>query len=280
MRVIKKINEMQELVDRLKQDAHKIGFIPTMGFLHEGHLSLFRVAKKYSDIRIVSIFVNPTQFAPSEDFEKYPRDFTRDKKLCTQEGIDYIFYPSVEEMYQKNHKTYVFIDDLSKKLCGITRPTHFKGVTTVVAKLFNIVKPDIAVFGQKDAQQCVIIKKIILDLNFDIKIVIAPIIREPDGLAMSSRNRYLDGNERQDAIILYRSLQLAEKMIKQGEIDTNNIKEKMEELIQEVPSASIEYISIVDPDTLDPVDKIKKSTLIAIALYIGHTRLIDNIIIN
>jgi pantoate--beta-alanine ligase len=280
MRVIKKIKEMQALAEGLKRNAHRVGFIPTMGFLHQGHLSLFQAAKKYCDQRIVSIFVNPIQFAPNEDFETYPRNFARDEKLCETEGIDYIFYPSAEEMYQQDHKTYIITEDLAKKLCGITRPAHFKGVTTVVAKLFNIVKPDVVVFGQKDAQQCIIIKRMIHDLNFNIKMVIAPIIREADGLALSSRNRYLNSEERKDATILYRSLQSARDMIDRGEHDANNIKNHVVELIQKVPGSSIEYISIVDADTLDPVNEIKKNTLIALAVYIGKTRLIDNILIN
>ena len=214
MRVINKNKEMQALTNELKRNGHKIGLIPTMGFLHEGHLSLIRKIKTNCDIRIVSIFVNPTQFGPAEDFDNYPRDFSHDEKLCIQEDVNFIFYPSIEEIYRKNHKTFVITEDLSKKLCGVTRPTHFKGVTTIVAKLFNIVKPDVAIFGQKDAQQYIILKKMVSDLNFEIEMIMAPIIRESDGLAMSSRNKYLNTNERKDAVILYQCLQLAEKMIK------------------------------------------------------------------
>jgi pantoate--beta-alanine ligase len=280
MRVIKKIKEMRELAAGLKQDARRIGFIPTMGFLHQGHLSLFQLAKKYCDLRIVSIFVNPIQFGPNEDFDRYPRDFKHDEKLCEKEGIDYIFYPAAEEMYQKDHKTYIITEDLAKKLCGITRPGHFQGVTTVVAKLFNIVKPEVVVMGQKDAQQCVIIKRMILDLNFDIKMMIAPTVREADGLAMSSRNRYLNSEERKNATVLYRSLQLARDLIMKGEICADQIKNQMTELIYQVPGASIEYLSIVDADNLESQKEIKGSTLITLAVYLGKTRLIDNILIN
>lgn len=280
MKVIKNITEMQELSNQLKQNNRKIGLVPTMGFLHEGHLSLIRIIKKNCDICVVSIFINPTQFGPTEDFEKYPRDFSRDKQLCNQEGTDIIFYPSAEDLYRNSHKTFIITEDLSKKLCGITRPTHFRGVTTIVAKLFNIVKPDNAIFGQKDAQQFVIIKRMVEDLNYDIKLIMAPIVRDKDGLAMSSRNKYLNSHERKDAFVLYKSLQLAKNMIKKGEKDTKTIGNEMRKLINNSNSASLDYLSFVDINTLEPVNKIRKDTLIALAVFIGDTRLIDNIIIS
>ena len=270
---------MQELSNQLKKNNRTIGLIPTMGFLHEGHLSLIRAIKKHCDIRVVSIFVNPKQFGPSEDFDKYPRDFFRDKQLCSKEGVDIIFHPSAEEIYQDNHKTYIITEDLSKKLCGITRPQHFRGVATIVAKLFNIIKPDIAIFGQKDAQQYIILEKMVKDLNFDTKLVMAPIIREPDGLAMSSRNKYLNNEERKDAIILYQSLQFAKEKIKNGETDTDLMGKEMKGMIKNTKNASLDYLAFVDINTLEPVKNTGKNTLIALAVFIGKTRLIDNIII-
>ncbi|MEJ2544130.1 MAG: pantoate--beta-alanine ligase [Calditrichaceae bacterium] len=208
MKVIKSISEMKEWSDAQREKGLRIGFVPTMGFLHEGHLSLMRIAQEKCDTLVVSIFVNPTQFAPGEDFERYPRNLERDEALCAKEGVKIIFYPSSEKMYPKNHHTYVITEQLSQVLCGKSRPTHFKGVTTIVCKLLNIVKPHIAVFGQKDAQQAIILKRMVADLNMDAELIIAPIVREPDGLAMSSRNKYLDDSQRQEATVLYRSLQM------------------------------------------------------------------------
>jgi pantoate--beta-alanine ligase len=252
-----------------------------MGYLHEGHLSLIRLAKEKSDVVITTIFVNPLQFAPNEDYDRYPRDFERDVKLAQSAGCDIIFHPSVEEMYPQNFLTYVEVDKLTKVLEGEFRPTHFRGVTTVVAKLFNITKPHIAVFGQKDAQQALIIKQMVRDLNFDIEIIVAPIVREPDGLAMSSRNVYLSDSERKDATVLYESLKLAEKLIENGERNSKNIILKMEELIKSKPTAKIDYIAIVEPETLEKVETLSegKEYLIALAVRIGSTRLIDNTIV-
>lgn len=272
---------MQKVADELRKEGKIIGVVPTMGYLHEGHLSLIRLAKEKSDIVITTIFVNPLQFAPHEDYDKYPRDFERDKKLVELVGCDIIFHPTVEEMYPENFLTYVEVEKLTKVLEGEFRPTHFRGVTTVVAKLFNITKPHVAVFGQKDAQQALIIKQMVRDLNFDIEIIVAPIVREPDGLAMSSRNVYLSESERKDATVLYESLKLAEKLIKEGERNAGAITSKMKELIKSKPSAKIDYIAIVEPETLEKVDELTdgKEYLIAIAVRIGNTRLIDNLLI-
>jgi pantoate--beta-alanine ligase len=281
MRIISKVKEMQKVADELRKEGKIIGVVPTMGYLHEGHLSLIRLAKEKSDVVITTIFVNPLQFAPNEDYDRYPRDFERDVKLAQSAGCDIIFHPSVEEMYPQNFLTYVEVDKLTKVLEGEFRPTHFRGVTTVVAKLFNITKPHIAVFGQKDAQQALIIKQMVRDLNFDIEIIVAPIIREPDGLAMSSRNVYLSDSERKDATVLYESLKLAEKLIENGERNSKNIILKMEELIKSKPTAMIDYIAIVEPETLEKVETLSegKEYLIALAVRIGSTRLIDNTIV-
>ncbi|MFN3134857.1 MAG: pantoate--beta-alanine ligase [Candidatus Kryptonium sp.] len=281
MRIIKKVKEMQKVADDLRKEGKIIGVVPTMGYLHEGHLSLIRLAKEKSDVVITTIFVNPLQFAPHEDYNKYPRDFERDVMLAQSAGCDIIFYPSVEEMYPENFLTYVEVEKLTKVLEGEFRPTHFRGVTTVVTKLFNITKPHIAIFGQKDAQQALIIKQMVRDLNFDIEIIVAPIVREPDGLAMSSRNVYLSESERKDATVLYESLKLAEKLISEGERNPEVICSKMEELIKSKPTARIDYIAIVEPNTLERVQELIEGNeyLIALAVRIGSTRLIDNTLV-
>lgn len=281
MRIITKVKEMQKVADELRREGKIIGVVPTMGYLHEGHLSLIRIAKRRSDVVITTIFVNPLQFAPHEDYDRYPRDFERDVKLAQSAGCDIIFHPSVEEMYPGNFLSYVEVEKLSKVLEGEFRPTHFRGVTTVVAKLFNITKPHIAVFGQKDAQQALIIRQMVKDLNFDIDIIVAPIVREPDGLAMSSRNVYLSETERKEATVLYESLKLAENLVAQGERNSKVIISKMEELIKSKPSAKIDYIAIVKPDTLEKVENLNEGNeyLIALAVRIGTTRLIDNTIV-
>ncbi|MEN3038340.1 MAG: pantoate--beta-alanine ligase [Candidatus Kryptonium sp.] len=281
MRIITKVKEMQKVADELRREGKIIGVVPTMGYLHEGHLSLIRIAKERSDVVITTIFVNPLQFAPHEDYDRYPRDFERDVKLAQSAGCDIIFHPSVEEMYPGNFLTYVEVEKLSEVLEGEFRPTHFRGVTTVVAKLFNITKPHIAVFGQKDAQQALIIKQMVRDLNFDIDIIVAPIVREPDGLAMSSRNVYLSETERKEATVLYESLKLAEDLAASGERNPKVIISKMEELIKSKPSAKIDYVAIVKPDTLEEVENLSEGNeyLVALAVRIGTTRLIDNTIV-
>jgi len=256
-----------------------IGFVPTMGALHKGHLSLIRQAHKENDIVVVSIFVNPIQFGPKEDYRRYPRNLRLDARLCRREGADVIFFPDAQQMYTGNYKTYVIVQDLSDVLCGKFRPGHFKGVATVVTKLFNIVRPDIAYFGGKDAQQAIIIKKVVEDLNTPVRIKVMPTVREEDGLAMSSRNAYLNKEERRDAAVLYQALILAKNLIKQGSVDSSDIIRKMRRLINKKKSACIQYISVVKHKDLQPMDKIRGKVLIALSVWIGKTRLIDNIVI-
>ncbi len=269
---------MQRLATQMRASG-KLGFVPTMGALHQGHLELVRVAQQRCDGVVVSIFVNPIQFAPKEDYRCYPRDFARDRKLLREIGVDVIFYPDVREMYPENYSTYVEVECLTQHLCGKSRPGHFRGVTTVVAKLFNIVKPHIAVFGQKDAQQAFVIKRMVRDLNFDIEIVVVPTVREPDGLAMSSRNSYLTPDERRQAVVLYQALRHAEQLIKDGERDARKVKRAMRRIIQTSSSGRIDYVEIVDTDYLKPIQLIKNDILIALAVYFGRARLIDNLIV-
>ncbi|RKY83862.1 pantoate--beta-alanine ligase [candidate division KSB1 bacterium] len=278
--IIKKIKEMQKRAESFRRMGKRIGLVPTMGFLHEGHLSLIRNIRNDCDVLVVSIFVNPTQFGPGEDFKEYPRDFERDKKLINENGGDIIFAPDTEEIYGKNYLTFVKVRELSEIMCGRSRPTHFEGVTTIVAKLFNIVKPHIAIFGQKDAQQAVIIKKMVNDLNFDVEIKISPIVREKSGIAMSSRNTYLNNNEKEQALALYKSLLIAREEISKGERKSEGIKEKMKNCFEKYPDVKLEYIEIRDFDTLKDLNHLKGNVLIAVAAKIGCARLIDNIIVN
>ena len=280
MLIFRNIKRIQKFIIGLKKKGKTIGFVPTMGYLHEGHLSLMRQSKRENDISVISIFVNPIQFGPKEDFGKYPRDFKRDEKLAKLTGVDIIFYPSIEQMYPTGYLSYVEVEKLSNFLCGVSRPGHFRGVTTVVAKLFNIVQPDIAYFGQKDAQQVRIIQKMTKDLNMPIKVKVMSIVRESDGLAMSSRNMYLSSQERKDALILNRALKEARRLIKTGVRDSRTIISTLNYLISTNKTAKIEYIKIVDPQTLTEVKKIEKSVLIVLAVWIGKTRLIDNLAVN
>lgn len=275
--VVKTIEEVRKYVKANRKEGKSIALVPTMGFLHEGHKSLIVRAAAENDFVLVSDFVNPTQFGPNEDFEAYPRDIQKDAALCTEAGADLIFNPEPEEMYD-NALTKVSVDKITKGLCGKTRPTHFDGVCTVVSKLFNIVCPDRAYFGQKDAQQLCVVRKMVKDLNFDIEIVGCPIIREDDGLAKSSRNTYLSSDERKAALCLSRSLKMGLDMIESGEKSAEAVKEAIKSEIEKEPLARIDYVEIVDVDTLEPVDEISSSILAAIAVYIGKTRLIDNFI--
>ena len=279
MKIIRGIKNMQRIARDLKRNDKSVGFVPTMGALHNGHLSLIKQAAKENDFLIVSIFVNPTQFGPGEDFRRYPRSLKTDALLCKSQGVDIIFYPDAGQIYPKGYKTYILVEELSNILCGKFRPGHFKGVATIVVKLFNIVQPDIAYFGQKDAQQAVIIQQMVRDFNLPIKIKVLPIIREPDGLAMSSRNSYLSFNERTDAAVLYKALGKAKAMIKQGIINPSRIILVLRKMILKKKTARIQYIKIVDLDELKPVKRIQGKVLIALAVWIGRTRLIDNIII-
>ncbi len=278
MKIVKTIDEVRQIVKSWKSEGLSVGLVPTMGFLHEGHKSLILRASAENDRVVVSDFVNPTQFGPGEDLEAYPRDINRDAALCEEANADLIFNPEPSEMYYDDCSTYVNISSLSDELCGKSRPIHFKGVCTVVSKLFNIVNPDHAYFGQKDAQQLAIIKRMVRDLNFDIKIVGCPIIREEDGLAKSSRNTYLNQDERKAALILSKAIKLGEDLANSGEEDANKIISKMIDLINTEPMAKIDYVQAVDAISVKPVDKMEGSVLIAMAVYIGKTRLIDNFI--
>lgn len=276
MQVTKTVEETRKLVKDWKKQGKTIGLVPTMGFLHEGHASLIKRCREENDIVVVSDFVNPTQFGPTEDLEAYPRDFERDSRLCESLGADLIFNPEPSDMYTDPH-AYVSIDLLSETLCGKTRPIHFKGVCTVVSKLFNIVSPDRAYFGQKDAQQLAIIRKMVQDLNFDITIVGCPIIREEDGLAKSSRNTYLSPEERKTALCLSKAVKKGQEIIKPG-IDAEEVLSAMRDIINAEPLAKIDYVSMVDALNMQPVDKADRNVLVAMAVYIGKTRLIDNFI--
>jgi pantoate--beta-alanine ligase len=276
MRVLSTIDEVRE--QRLKT-CGSVGFVPTMGYLHEGHLSLVRYARQENDGVIVSIFVNPTQFGPGEDFDKYPRNLERDLALLEREKVDVVFTPLVEKMYPPGYQSFVSVDELTDRLEGASRPGHFKGVTTVVAKLLNIVQPNRAYFGQKDAQQAIVINKMVADLNMNLEIITAPTVREPDGLAMSSRNIYLNHDERQAALVLWRALSLAQRLWANGERNAKLIRQEMTSLIQREPLARISYISIADMDNLDELDEIRCPALVSLSVYFGKTRLIDNIIL-
>ena len=277
--IVEKVKDMKKLSEKYLKENKTIGFVPTMGFLHEGHLSLVRRAREENDIVVVSIFVNPTQFGPNEDYESYPRDFERDVKLLKELNVDVVFYPSVEEMYPKDFSTYVEETKLSRYLCGKSRPGHFRGVCTIVTKLFNIVRPTRAYFGQKDAQQFRVIKRMVRDLNMDVELVECPIVREHDGLAMSSRNIYLSDDERAQALALYNSLKLAENLIKNGERDAEVVKNAMKEFLSRYDKVKIDYVEIVDEETLEPVKHIEGKVIVAIACWVGKARLIDNVIV-
>jgi pantoate--beta-alanine ligase len=271
------IAKMKQFSLQAKNKGKTIGLVPTMGYLHNGHLSLVKKAKEQCDIVVVSIFVNPIQFGPKEDLKKYPRDLARDKALLNKMKVDAIFYPSASSMYPAGYSTYVEVQNIQNGLCGALRPGHFKGVATIVAKLFNIVKPDIAYFGKKDYQQQALIKKMIDDLNMDVQLVGMPTIRENDGLAMSSRNKYLKGNDRKNAAILSRALRFAKELAGNGTKDAKTIKTAMVKLIKTKPGIKIDYINIVDPATLKDIKTIHGKGVIALAAYLGKTRLIDNI---
>jgi pantoate--beta-alanine ligase len=278
MEVVEAVSELRSKIKEYKKQGKTIGFVPTMGFLHEGHLSLMHRAKSETDIVIASIFVNPTQFGPNEDYESYPRDMERDQDLCEKAGVDFLFTPKVEEMYPEGYSTFVEVaGDLTRQLCGRTRPGHFRGVTTIVAKLFNMTSPDFAYFGKKDAQQVVVIEKMVRDLNMDITIVPCPIIREEDGLAMSSRNAYLSGEDRQSACVLSQSLFAAVQKIHEGEKDPVMIKQFLIEKINHIEQTQIDYVEVVHSKTLQSVPQIEGNILIALAVKLGNTRLIDNV---
>lgn len=277
MKLIKTIKQMQRLAARLRRQDKIIGFVPTMGALHEGHMSLIRAARKACDTVVVSIFVNPTQFGPTEDYTAYPRDFKGDAAQCRIAGVDILCCPSVEEMYPSGFQTFVQVEKLSQGLCGSFRPGHFRGVATVVFKLFQILQPHQAFFGQKDYQQSRIIQQVVQDLALPVRVHVLPTVREADGLAMSSRNAYLNREERQAATVLYRALRLGEEYTQQGERSSEMVRKKILDLIRQEPLVRLEYLAIVDPENLQEVKEIAGPTLITIAAWIGKTRLIDNL---
>ena len=279
MELISKVKDMQVKSEALRRAGKRIGFVPTMGYFHEGHLALMRKARKLSEVVVVSIFVNPTQFGPQEDYQRYPRDLDRDLKMAAAEGVDIVFAPKVEEMYPEGYQTYVEVSELSRPLCGASRPGHFRGVATVVLKLFNIVKPHLALFGEKDYQQLQVIKRMVRDLNLEIEIVSHPIVREPDGLAMSSRNTYLSPEERRSALCLYRALELARRRVSEGQKDVPTLKAELEAFISSHPFTRIDYVEFRDPETLEEKSLVEGPTLLALAVFVGKARLIDNTIL-
>ena len=279
MQIVSTVEEVRKQVKKWREEGLSVGLVPTMGYLHEGHKSLIDKAVEQNDRVVVSVFVNPIQFGPNEDLATYPRDLERDAALCENAGANLIFHPEPENMYESDFCSFIDMDGLTKGLCGKTRPTHFRGVCTVVGKLFNIVEPDRAYFGQKDAQQLAIIRRMVMDLNFDIEIIGCPIIREEDGLAKSSRNTYLSEEERKQAVILNQSLEAAMDAINAGEKDAAKVKQIIIDKLHTCPLAKIDYVEVVSFDTIQPIEKVEGAVLIAIAVYIGTTRLIDNRII-
>lgn len=279
MNIYTTINEVRAQVKDWKKSGYTVGFVPTMGYLHEGHTSLMKKARQECDKVVVSIFVNPMQFGVNEDLDSYPRDLEADSKLCEEVGVDLIFHPTVEEMYDGGFCSFVDMNGLTKELCGKSRPIHFRGVCTVVCKLFNIVAPDKAFFGQKDAQQLSVIRRMVKDLNMDIKIVGCPIIREEDGLAKSSRNTYLNAEERKAALILSQTIKLGEQMVRDGVTDAEQLISAMKANLEKEPLAKIDYVEAVNLDTVEKVNIIEGTTLVAMAVFIGKTRLIDNFIV-
>jgi len=280
MKICNTISDMRAASRVARLDGKRLGFVPTMGALHEGHVSLVRAAKAKCDVVAVSIFVNPLQFGPNEDLAKYPRTFERDRDLLEKEAVDVLFAPTPEEMYPAGAVTYVTVEGLSEKLCGKSRPGHFRGVTTVVAKLFHIVEPDLAFFGQKDAAQATIIRRMVRDLNLPVEIIVGPIVREPDGLAMSSRNAYLSPQQRKSALVLNRSLTAVKNRYDKGERNAPTLIEAGKQVLAQEPAVRLDYFEIVDPATLDLVQELTSTSLVAVAAFVGNTRLIDNILLS
>ncbi len=277
MKIVTSVAEMKALARGWAGEGKRIGFVPTMGYLHEGHLSLVRESKARADVTVVSIFVNPTQFGPNEDFKKYPRDLEKDAAYLEAGGVDYLFHPDASEIYPSGYRTYVEVHGLQDRLCGRSRPGHFRGVVTVVLKLFEIVRPDLAFFGAKDAQQVLIIGRMASDLDLDVEVVTCPLVREADGLALSSRNAYLSPEERKAALTLSTSLRWAEKAVAAGERDTKRLVAGVRSVLEAEPLARIDYVEAVDTETLEPVAEVRGEVLLALAVFIGSTRLIDNV---
>ncbi len=276
MKIIKSVKEMQEFSESLRNSGKKIAFVPTMGYFHRGHLSLMEEGKKLGDCLVISIYVNPTQFGPEEDLEKYPKDFERDRKLSEDVGVDVILYPPNSEMYPEHYQTFIDVEGVTNNLCGLSRPGHFRGVTTICAKLFNIVKPHVTVFGKKDFQQLAAIKRMVIDLNMDLEVVGIPTVREADGLAMSSRNIYLKEVERESALSLSRSLKLAKELYENGERNAGKIIDEAKKFIEGYPHTKIDYVNICDTITMEDTEYLESETVIALAVRVGKARLIDN----
>ncbi len=279
MKIIESIHDMKEASQSFRDNGKSIAFVPTMGYLHEGHLSLMKKGRETGDVLVVSIFVNPTQFGKGEDLERYPRDIEKDKELCKGEGVDILFVPSAEEMYPENYQTYVDVEGVTKNLCGASRPGHFRGVATVVTKLFNIVRPDYAIFGEKDFQQLVTIKRLVKDLNMDVDVIGMPIVREADGLAMSSRNSYLSQEERRAALNIYRALRAAKEVFEEGERSAGVLLNEAKRVIEIEPMVVLDYIKLVDVEMMEDLERVEDEALLATAVRVGKTRLIDNIIL-
>jgi pantoate--beta-alanine ligase len=279
LQFVEDIGKMKSLADAFRGEGKKIGLVPTMGDFHPGHRSLFRLAREKVEALVVSVFINPTQFGPAEDYEDYPRNIKADSQMARAEDVDVLFHPDVDQMYPDGYSTYVQVTGLEDLLCGASRPGHFRGVTTVCLKLFNIVRPDLVVFGQKDGQQAIIVRKMIEELNLDVEMTVGPTVRESDGLAISSRNRYLNGEERREAPILYKALKHAADLIQAGERNPEVVSSEMEKLIHSAPLARLEYISLVDAETLRDVDLLSGSVLIALSCSFGKARLIDNVLL-
>ena len=280
MKVVKRVAGMKALARQWKKEGKRIGFVPTMGYLHEGHLSLVRESKKRADVTVVSIFVNPTQFGPKEDYKKYPRNLEKDSAYLEKGGVDCLFYPDAADVYPPGYRTTVEVHGLQDRLCGKFRPGHFRGVATVVFKLFNIIRPDLAFFGAKDAQQVLIIERMAADLDLDVEVVTCPLVREPDGLALSSRNAYLSPEERKAALVLSISLHWAERAVAAGERDAAKVVAGIRSAIEAEPLARVDYVEAIDPTSLEPVAKLHGDVLIALAVFVGSTRLIDNVRLN
>jgi pantoate--beta-alanine ligase len=277
MKIIQEVAAMKACVKAIKDKGETICLVPTMGYLHKGHLDLMRMGRPMADHNIISIFVNPTQFGPNEDLDKYPRDMERDTQLAASVGVDCIFFPDASQMYPGGYATYVNVERITKGLCGAARPTHFRGVTTVVLKLFNIIEPDLAIFGEKDYQQLAVIRRMVDDLNLDVKIIAHPTVREEDGIAMSSRNKYLSPEQRKNALVLHRSLLHARDRVKSGEKSAAKIRDEVVGMISETPGCVIDYVEIVDADELEPIEQFNAAAVMALAVKFGTTRLIDNI---
>ena len=279
MKICESSEQLRAAVRAAKSQGQRVGFVPTMGALHEGHLALVRAARQQCPFVVASVFVNPAQFGPNEDFAKYPRNLERDRQMLESEGVSLLFAPPVEEMYPAGANTFVTVEGLSDKLCGRSRPGHFRGVTTVVSKLFHIVEPDLAFFGQKDAAQAAIIRRMVRDLKFPTEIVVCPIVREADGLAMSSRNAYLDPAQRKQALVLFRALARLQTLVDQGEADSRNLIAAAKSVLADEREVRLDYVEVVNPESLEPVADVSKGALVAVAAFVGNTRLIDNLLL-